>query len=47
MPQESEIILLIVDDHAVLRSGVTAMLAGTETKVIAEVTTGQAAVSWN
>jgi DNA-binding NarL/FixJ family response regulator len=44
MNQQGKIRLLIADDHEVLRSGVKAMLAGTEIKVIAEVATGQAAV---
>jgi DNA-binding NarL/FixJ family response regulator len=44
MAPKSKISLLIADDHEVLRSGVKAMLAGTEIKVIAEVATGQAAV---
>jgi nucleoid DNA-binding protein len=44
MPQQSKIKLLIADDHEVLRSGIKAMLVGTEIKVIAEVATGQAAV---
>jgi DNA-binding NarL/FixJ family response regulator len=44
MAPNSKIRLLIADDHEVLRSGVKAMLAGTEIKVIAEVATGQAAV---
>jgi DNA-binding NarL/FixJ family response regulator len=46
MPQESKIKLLIADDHEVLRSGVKAMLTGTEIKVIAEVATGQTAVAY-
>jgi DNA-binding NarL/FixJ family response regulator len=44
--QQDKIRLLMADDHEVLRSGVTAMLAGTEIKVIAEVATGQAAVKY-
>jgi DNA-binding NarL/FixJ family response regulator len=44
MTQQSKIRLLLADDHEVLRSGVKAMLAGTEIKVVAEATTGQAAV---
>ena len=43
MPQQSKIRLLLADDHEVLRSGVKAMLAGTEIKVAAEVATGRAA----
>ena len=46
MTQQSKIRLLVADDHEVLRSGVKAMLAGTEIKVIAEVATGQAAVKY-
>jgi hypothetical protein len=34
MTQQNTIRLLIADDHEVLRSGVKAMLAGTEIKVI-------------
>ena len=46
MTQQSKIRLLIADDHEVLRSGLKAMLAGTEVKVVAEVATGQAAVKY-
>ena len=46
MAQDRKIRLLIADDHEVLRSGVKAMLAGTEIKVIAEEATGQAAVKY-
>jgi DNA-binding NarL/FixJ family response regulator len=46
MTQQSKIKLLVVDDHEVLRSGVKAMLAGTEIKVIAEAAAGQAAVKY-
>ena len=46
MNQQEKIRLLIADDHEVLRSGVKAMLAGTEIKVVAEVATGQAAVKY-
>jgi DNA-binding NarL/FixJ family response regulator len=46
MTQQGKIRLLIADDHEILRSGVKAMLAGTEIKVIAEVATGQAAVKY-
>jgi DNA-binding NarL/FixJ family response regulator len=46
MAQPSKIRLLIADDQEVARSGVKAMLAGTEIKVIAEVATGQAAVKY-
>ncbi len=49
MSQKDKIRLLIADDHEMLRSGVKAMLAGTEIKVVAEAATGQAAVKapWN
>ena len=46
MAQKSKIRLLIADDHEVVRSGVKAMLAGTEIKVVAEVTDGAAAVKY-
>ncbi len=46
MPQPGKIKLLVADDHEMLRSGVKAMLAGTEIKVIAEVASGQAAVKY-
>jgi DNA-binding NarL/FixJ family response regulator len=46
MTQPGKINLLIADDHEVLRSGVKAMLADTEIKVVAEVASGQAAVKW-
>lgn len=46
MNQQGKIRLLIADDHEMLRSGVKAMLAGSEIKVIAEVATGQAAVKY-
>jgi DNA-binding NarL/FixJ family response regulator len=46
MNQQGKIRLLIADDHEVLRSGVKAMLAGTEIKVVAEVATGQATVAY-
>jgi DNA-binding NarL/FixJ family response regulator len=42
--QPGKIKLLIADDHPVARSGVKAMLAGTEIVVVAEVATGKAAV---
>jgi DNA-binding NarL/FixJ family response regulator len=44
MAPQSKIRLLVADDQEVLRSGVKAMLADTEIKVIAEAATGQAAV---
>jgi DNA-binding NarL/FixJ family response regulator len=46
MTQPVKIRLLLADDHEVLRSGVKAMLAGTEIKVVAEVATAQAAVQY-
>ena len=46
MAQQSKIRLLIADDHEVVRSGLKAMLAGTEIKVVADVATGQAAVKY-
>ncbi len=42
----SSIRLMLADDHEMLHSGVKAMLAGTEIKVIAEVASGQAAVKY-
>ena len=44
MPQDTKIRLLIADDHEAVRCGVTTLLEGTEIKVVAEATTGQAAV---
>jgi DNA-binding NarL/FixJ family response regulator len=46
MKQKNKIRLLIADDQEVLRSGVKAMLADTEIKVVAEAATGQAAVKY-
>ena len=46
MTQQSKIRLLIADDHEVVRSGLKAMLGGTDIKVVGEVTTGQAAVEY-
>jgi DNA-binding NarL/FixJ family response regulator len=46
MPTTNKIRLLIADDHEMLRSGVKALLAGTEIKVIAEAATVQAAVKY-
>ena len=40
----NKIRLLIADDHEVVRSGLKSMLAGTDVKVVAEVSTGAAAV---
>ena len=44
MPSERKIQILVAHDHEIVRSGVKALLAGTEIKVLAEATTGQAAV---
>jgi len=44
MPTESKIRLLVADDHEIVRQGVKSLLAGTEIKIVAEVSTGQAAV---
>jgi DNA-binding NarL/FixJ family response regulator len=44
MPIERKIRLLIADDQEIVRSGVKALLVGTEIKVVAEATTSQAAV---
>lgn len=46
MTQGSKIRLLIADDQEIVRCGLKALLAGTEIKVIAEVTTGRAAVEY-
>jgi DNA-binding NarL/FixJ family response regulator len=46
MTQPGKIKLLIADDHEVLRSGVKAMLAGTEIEIVAEVATGQATLNY-
>jgi DNA-binding NarL/FixJ family response regulator len=46
MSQPGKIRLLIADDHEIVRSGLKGLLAGTEIKVVAEVTTGQAAVKY-
>ena len=40
----NKIKLLIADDHEVVRSGLKALLAGTDIKVVAEVATGAEAV---
>ena len=44
MPTEPKIRLLIADDHEIVRSGVKALLAGTEINIVAEAATSQAAV---
>ncbi len=46
MSQKAKIRLLIADDQEMIRSGVKALLAGTEIKVVAEAATGQAAVKY-
>ena len=46
MSHQTKIKLLLADDHEVLRSGVKAILAGTEIKVVAEAATGQAVVEY-
>ena len=46
MTQQSKIRLLIADDHDVVRSGLKGMLAGTDIKVVGEVTSGCAAVEY-
>jgi DNA-binding NarL/FixJ family response regulator len=46
MAPKSKIRLLIADDHEVLRSGVKAMFADTEIKVVAEAATGQIAAKY-
>ncbi len=46
MPTDRKIQILIADDHEMVRCGVKTILAGTEIKVVAEATTGQAAVKF-
>lgn len=46
MSQETKIRLLVADDHEAVRCGVKSLLEGTEIKVVAEATTGQAAVKY-
>ena len=46
MTQEMSIRLLIADDQEIVRSGLRALLSGTEISVVAEVTTGQDAVKY-
>jgi DNA-binding NarL/FixJ family response regulator len=45
MPTKPKIRLLVVDDHEMVRRGVKALLAGTEIEVVAEASTGKAAVA--
>src|SRR4030065_499971 len=42
----NKIRLLIADDHEVVRSGLKTLVAGTEVKVVAEVSTGAEAVKY-
>ncbi|MGA2253335.1 MAG: response regulator transcription factor [Thermoguttaceae bacterium] len=44
MPAIRKIRLLLADDHEMVRSGVKALLAGTEIEVVAEAATGQGAI---
>ena len=44
MAKQTKIKLLIADDHPVARSGIKALLTGTEINVVAEAATGQDAV---
>ena len=44
MPVERKIRLLVADNQEMVRCGAKALLAGTEIKVVAEASTGQAAV---
>jgi DNA-binding NarL/FixJ family response regulator len=46
MAQDRKIRLLIADDHLMARSGIKALLAGTEIQIIGEAATGQAAVKY-
>lgn len=46
MTQRSKINLLIADDQEVVRRGLKALLADTEIKIVAEVTTGRAALEY-
>ena len=46
MTQRSKSRLLIADDQEVVRCGLKALLADTEIKIVAEVTTGRAAVEY-
>jgi DNA-binding NarL/FixJ family response regulator len=43
MPSEPKIQILVADDQEIVRLGIKALLAGTEIKVVAEASTGQAA----
>ena len=46
MAQQGKIRLLIADDHEVVRSGLKAMLEGTDIRIVADVATGLAAVQY-
>ncbi len=46
MTQRSKTRLLIADDQEIVRRGLKALLADTEIKIVAEVTTGRAAVEY-
>jgi DNA-binding NarL/FixJ family response regulator len=46
MTTTNKVRLLIADDHEVVRSGLKSMLAGTDIKVVAEVSSGVAAVKY-
>ncbi|MGA2031566.1 MAG: response regulator transcription factor [Thermoguttaceae bacterium] len=46
MIEQSKIRLLIAEDHELVRDGLRSMLANTEVAIVAEVTTGQAAVKY-
>ena len=46
MPTERKIQLLIADDHEMVRCGLKTIFAGTDIKVVAEATTGQAAAKF-
>lgn len=45
-PQASLIKILIADDHEMVRLGLRRLLAGTEVEIVAEVSTGKAAVKY-
>src|SRR3974377_1780001 len=46
MTQQNKIKLLIAEDHELVRKGLKGLLTGTDIKVVAEVTTGPAAVKY-
>ncbi len=43
-PDESEITILIADDHAMVRAGIKSMLAGSRVRVVGEASNGEDAV---